>query len=430
MAPIGILLAALLALTKSQLRECNDFQECINSAITEKQISCAGSQSCANGTTLTSKDRRSGFIDCNGAQSCAFANSISANKDVNCNGKYSCDSVGSISAKTLSCTAFGGCSVADWQNSPQDFEYRANNFLYCTGEASCKWNTFLMGKRGKAACDADSSCYGTRINGGQTINCNSQWGCDFLFAASQKKFVLCGGRFTCDKAIIRNSEEVRAYASYGAMDTKIVGAKSIKAYGKYALAGARIDSDYKPTMDIQLYAALAGDGASITCRSGSTCNLYCKGGGCIDTTYQCETNATCNISPNRCTSDNSGSTINGIICPTWSFADSFQALELDYDQHKESAERAHTDIQNYREEMLKQVQKNKYEHDRKLMEIVPDSTLIKRCDTTNECNGETIRGMMMYIVLRYHHVRVQILNIRMKRVGKLFIAMVKTPAIQ
>ena len=132
MALTGLVLAAFMTILQSQpLRECNNYQECINQTITKPQISCAGYESCTNGASLTSNDRTSGFVDCNGYRSCAFANSISSKKNLNCVGYFSCDSVGSISTKVLSCSGVSACTQYDWINSDH-FEYNVDNLLYCS----------------------------------------------------------------------------------------------------------------------------------------------------------------------------------------------------------------------------------------------------------------------------------------------------------
>ena len=89
----------------------------------------------------------------------------------------------------------------------------------------------------------------------------------------------------------------------------------IKAYGTESLKKAIFDSDGVSETTVQAYGELAGNEASVICRSGSACNLDCKGTGCSGLVHEGETGATCNIDPGGCALNNTVSDVNGIICP-------------------------------------------------------------------------------------------------------------------
>ena len=89
----------------------------------------------------------------------------------------------------------------------------------------------------------------------------------------------------------------------------------VEAFGYQSILNAVIDSQVKEIV-VKVFGESAGNGATVICRSGATCSLFCKNTGCLGLEYRCLPGSTCNMSPDGCVEDNSVTMIKGIQCPT------------------------------------------------------------------------------------------------------------------
>ena len=160
----------------------------------------------------------------------------------------------------------------------------------------------------------------------------------------------CAGLESCARTTITGTQQAQFYASRCGERSSITGVPLIKSYAYQALDSAVIDSDGETDMTVQMYADEAGLNSNVICRSGSTCNLACKGTGCSGLTYQCLAGSTCNITPTGCLSDNSVSVSGGVTCPTFTTTLTLRNMDEigvdDNDQHAKSPTDVAADMNN------------------------------------------------------------------------------------
>ena len=115
-----------------------------------------------------------------------------------------------------------------------------------------------------------------------SIYCGSELGCtDAKMEATD--IVQCSGRKACQRSNI-SSNVVTAFGQNSAQYS-IISAPIIQAFGSYALKKAVIDSENNMSLQIYMYGYYSGTGASIICRDGSHCTVYCKHNGCKKLKY-------------------------------------------------------------------------------------------------------------------------------------------------
>ena len=97
------------------------------------------------------------------------------------------------------------------------------------------------------------------------------------------------------------SSIVNAYGMYGAHNAKI-SAEQINGFGVRSLTFAKIDSNYLPKMEVNIFGKEAGKGTEIYCRENSKCMINCKASACNGLTIYCDTQngAKCDITPDLC----------------------------------------------------------------------------------------------------------------------------------
>ena len=147
-------------------QQCVAQYECEKQDITASQIDCIGTQSC-EGASLTSNNRKKGYIECSGFKSCnsykinkvQYPSILSAAANVYCSGQGSCWRVGAINATNIYCTAASGCSSVDTLGP-----LIADKNIYCYGTGGCSDGNYEIGK--KAFCSAERACSYSKIVGG------------------------------------------------------------------------------------------------------------------------------------------------------------------------------------------------------------------------------------------------------------------------
>eukprot|EP01083_Nonionella_stella_P303527 1051105_1 len=132
----------------------------------------------------------------------------------------------------------------------------------CRAAFSCNSMAFLTSISGSEEyihCEGVSSCGNTTITTSQECYCAGANSCAYT-QLSAGRFIDCQGDQSCSFAHINNTETV-----HGA--------------GAYALYNAMIDTQGidRSTFTIDLSADYAAYGATLICRSGHTCDIYCTG---------------------------------------------------------------------------------------------------------------------------------------------------------
>eukprot|EP01083_Nonionella_stella_P303526 1051103_1 len=135
----------------------------------------------------------------------------------------------------------------------------------CRAAFSCDSMAFLTSISGAdeyIRCEGASSCANTTITTSYDCTCYGANSCVYaqISATETNAIVQCNADQSCSFAHINNTETV-----HGA--------------GAYALYNAMIDTQGidRSTFTIDLSADYAAYGATLTCRSGHTCNIYCYG---------------------------------------------------------------------------------------------------------------------------------------------------------
>eukprot|EP01083_Nonionella_stella_P004414 12765_1 len=180
--------------------------------------------------------------------------------DINCENAYEC--VGR-SLNNTGHTAFNGYKSGF---GPTTSWYGGSTI--CRAAFSCNSMDFLTsihppGTEAYIRGEGVFACANTTITSSEYCACSGATGCVFshLFATSSGGHIGCFGDQSCAFAYI----EKTAY---------------VLGEGSYSLYRATIDTqdlDNSTNVSIELYGDYAAYGATLTCRSGHTCNIYCYG---------------------------------------------------------------------------------------------------------------------------------------------------------
>ena len=258
--PQTFMLALLIPLIYGQIttRECVTERECEKqNNITADQIDCTGTRSC-QGASLTSLNRKNGYIDCSGYLSCnsyqinknQYPSILTASSNIYCSGYQSCWRIGEINSnKNIYCTGTDAC-MSDSNNLPPA-PLTAGNNMYCYANNACYGSDIQIGK--KAFCGGLQTCKEASITGGIAVHCDAQIGCLYTELSDQRRFICCAGSEGCLGSVISNVKEIRAYGYQALSSARINGGvETIKGYGAYSLSGATIDTDSDSIITIQV----------------------------------------------------------------------------------------------------------------------------------------------------------------------------------
>eukprot|EP01084_Bolivina_argentea_P275490 469831_1 len=150
--------------------------------------------------------------------------------------------------------------------------------VYCAGAFSCAQISFIQ-YHFYVPCSGSHSC--ANINGLSYINA---------------KTVSCSGSNSCENSHIIAWQNVNCQGSQSCIYTNIT-APLVYGSGAYSLYASMIDSLLVTdnTLKIYLRGYQSGFGATIICRTGDICNIYCYNNGCEMLYVECEQNSNCNI---------------------------------------------------------------------------------------------------------------------------------------
>ena len=252
-----LILAVLIPLINAQIttRECVTDNECEKQDITADQIDCIGTESCI-GASLTSRNRKNGYIDCSGSLSCngaginkkQFPSTLTASSNIYCSGFFSCSRTGEINSdKNIYCTGAQAC-MTDNPNTARPLI--AGNNMYCYGHWSCYRSQIQIGK--KAFCSGLGACFQAEITGGIALHCDAAVACQYSQLSDQRRFVCCAGSNGCSQSIISNVKEIRGYGTASIWSTINPGTEIIKAYGHRSLGNSIVDTDSNSIITIQV----------------------------------------------------------------------------------------------------------------------------------------------------------------------------------
>ena len=168
---VTLFLSSFIAISYGQSTINCTASECTLQSIQAAEIQCQGEHSC-RGSSLTSNNKASGFIDCSGYLSCdsrdvnqtQYPSTITAANNVYCSGGGSCQGSGAINAKNIYCTGATSCAL---YIGPASSILGADRNVYCYGTDSCVRRLVEPGK--KAVCGGVNACWESTIRGGISI---------------------------------------------------------------------------------------------------------------------------------------------------------------------------------------------------------------------------------------------------------------------
>jgi hypothetical protein len=185
--------------------------------------------------------------------------------EITCDDKYECMNQDLGSSDTINCLGYQSCKSA-WISN-------VTNYLNCYGYQSCSemdlsywWSTSFP--KGNVLCHGGLSCESSNINTNGILYCSSLK--------------------SCQSSNIYSPAAVYSYGLYSNQNNYIYNAKTIYANGAYSYNLADIEIK-GITSNIYFYGLYSGQSSSIHCQSGSTCNVYCLGSSCYNTTIYCYT---------------------------------------------------------------------------------------------------------------------------------------------
>ncbi len=123
----------------------------------------------------------------------------------------------------------------------------------------------------------------------------------------------------CKDSSLYSAKLVQAFGQESAIYSEFYGMEQIEAYGYQAFEGSLIDSAEVTQMTVEFIGQASGKQAQVRCRAGATCDVLCKGSGCINMEYVCYEGAVCNLSPSECMDTD---IFEGITCPDVLFVSS------------------------------------------------------------------------------------------------------------
>eukprot|EP01084_Bolivina_argentea_P019820 36850_1 len=176
---------------------------------------------------------------------------------------------------------FGYKSLYGPSTSITTNKYSHPNQVFCGGAFACAQISFIN-------TQYFVDCYGSH-------SCANIDGLSYINA----EYVRCFGSNSCQNSNIIASENVGCYGSQSCISTNL-SVPNIFGKGAYSLYESIIDSRFvinfnSQTLNVYLYGYQSGFGATIICRAGDVCNIYCYNNGCEMLYVECEENSDCNI---------------------------------------------------------------------------------------------------------------------------------------
>lgn len=176
-----------------------------------------------------------------------------------------------------------------------------NTDAICHGLFSCARSRISFDD--EVLCDASYSCYQSRLlsdSSSSLIDCTGLYSCASCPNITSAT-IQCSGEFSCANSTITryHAEDATLYCN-GARsceNTVIYTNGPIRADGYLSMQNSTIYA-YDSSISIELRGIFAGKDATIVCRRGHTCTIYCESSNaCNDLTFYCEGNEnyTCNI---------------------------------------------------------------------------------------------------------------------------------------
>lgn len=184
-----------------------------------------------------------------------------------------------------------------------------NGITYCSGIASCQNAVIQTGYY--TQCSGLYSCFKAEIISSDTIDCDGIRSCESATLQTSDALV-CDGEKSCQYA------DIEAFNIYG--------------NGELSLYDAVIDSNDNNYIYVRVNGINAGKDATVICRSGKVCKIYCSGNGCDGLNLNCLSGSTCSVTPSSCTVNTDGAVIDGITCPLWTISTSLAQDEILYDE--------------------------------------------------------------------------------------------------
>eukprot|EP01084_Bolivina_argentea_P148518 259632_1 len=161
-------------------------------------------------------------------------------------------------------------------------------------------NTSITNYQRMISCEGAFACAQISfINNTQSgVYCRGSWSCANIDGLSyiNAKYVYCYGSNSCENSNVISNAQVDCLGSQSCIYTNI-SAPSVSAYGAYSLYESIIDSELVPNniLTVELKGYQSGFGATIICRAGDICDIYCHNNGCEMLYLECEQNSNCNI---------------------------------------------------------------------------------------------------------------------------------------
>ena len=132
--------------------------------------------------------------------------------------------------------------------------------------------------RGSFSCSA-----ATKLSSGDNIRCLGARACatipDIDYNAGSGQIWCYAAQSCSDSALSMNT--VYCYASSSCSRSTISTPSVIRGYAEYALFNSSV---FMNGGNVELFGSMAGYGATLECAVSSSCNVWCKGSGCIGVT--------------------------------------------------------------------------------------------------------------------------------------------------
>ena len=195
--------------------------------------------------------------------------------------------------------------------------------IFCSERYSCANSSQLIDPDGEIACGGYKSCYGIDlIEAGSRIFCGAAWSCADVSQVMTTSVVdiSCGGMNSCENSSIGISNVttisnnwVDCYGANSCAETRIYGANhawcsgesscsystidntpQITFKGSHSGVGTRINSINIPertTLIVNFNGYYSGYNSTVYCWNDQTCNINCKGNGCLGVILLYDVNA-------------------------------------------------------------------------------------------------------------------------------------------
>eukprot|EP01084_Bolivina_argentea_P019821 36852_1 len=173
---------------------------------------------------------------------------------------------------------FGYKSLYGPSTSITTNKYSHPNQVFCGGAFACAQISFINASQYWLYCDGGHSC--ANIDKLSYINVG---------------YVVCRGSNSCQNSNIIANGGVHCRGSQSCIYTNI-STTNVHAFSAYSLYASVIDSQLvTDSLNVHLYGYQSGFGATVICRAGDICNIYCYNNGCEILYVECEQNSECNI---------------------------------------------------------------------------------------------------------------------------------------